>query len=163
MVEFIEDSYCGLYCGACEVQDAYRRALEGGREAAWDDLPVRFSEYIPRGEVRCRGCKTDDVFGGCAMCRMRACARERGVGFCFECGDYPCAIVREKEAAVERFVGVMPHAAAIVRDLADVERMGREAWFAERRGRWSCPSCGARTTWYAATCRSCGAALAYRG
>ena len=41
-----------------------------------------------------------------------------------------------------------------------MRRDGVDAWLAAQERRWSCPGCGARFSWYAATCAECGRSLA---
>ena len=51
MEEFRYDSYCGLYCGACEIIKAYQKELAIGAKARWEDLPEQFRKYIKEAEV----------------------------------------------------------------------------------------------------------------
>ena len=94
MQEICSDSYCGLYCGACEVQLAYKRGVKSEELPIWEDIPEIFKNNIPTGntdEIKCFGCKTETVFGGCAKCRIRKCAKDKmKVEFCFECRKFPC-------------------------------------------------------------------------
>ncbi|MRR09728.1 DUF3795 domain-containing protein [bacterium] len=156
---FDPNSYCGLYCGACEILNAHRAGLDGGRPAAWDDLPAELRGHIPRAEVVCRGCRTDTVFAGCRGCHIRDCARARGVDACVTCPDFPCAEVERLRALVAQVGDRLPHARAIFRDAELAQQQGLAAWAEAQRVRWNCPSCGAPFTWYQARCRGCGGAL----
>jgi len=155
MKGFVEDSYCGLFCGACEIMQAYRNSIETGVPPDWAELPAALADHIEKGEIRCHGCKTDDVFAGCRKCGIRACAREKGVEFCFECGGYPCDRTEGMIQALERISEVMPHTKAIISNLAHIERKGRSAWIREQQEFWSCPRCGSRITWYQRSCGEC--------
>lgn len=112
-----EDSYCGLYCGACEVLVAHLNAKERGKAARWEDLPPFLVQNMPEAEAVCHGCKTDTVFAGCRGCPMRNCAREKQVEFCFECEEYPCAIIHEMKEAIDRIKETKPHTASIFGNL----------------------------------------------
>lgn len=45
-----------------------------------------FLEFLSQGS--CTGCRNQ----GClfAACKVRECIREKGVDFCFQCGEFPC-------------------------------------------------------------------------
>jgi hypothetical protein len=149
------DSYCGLYCGACEILVAYLEAEKQGTTARWDDLPIEMTSMIPEAEVRCHGCKSDIVFAGCRRCPMRSCARDKQVDFCIECEEYPCSLIDEMKAAIEKIKDAMPHATSIINNLEDIKKLGKDAWLQKQKEIWSCPACGARLSWYQSTCRQC--------
>ncbi|MBN1425559.1 DUF3795 domain-containing protein [Candidatus Fermentibacteria bacterium] len=135
------DAYCGLYCGACEVMAANRRGTVADVAREWG----RSEE-----ELRCDGCKTDVLAVYCRDCTFRACAREKGVEFCSECGDYPCKALlafRDDKA---------PHHSIVVHNLERIAVIGGRAWCEEQRARWSCPACVEPFSWYAEKCPSCG-------
>ena len=75
MPELHCDSYCGLYCGACDMWVAYRRAQERGTDASWDGVQFPLKRHFATAPVICHGCKGDVVFRGCRACPIRACAR----------------------------------------------------------------------------------------
>ncbi|HOX47796.1 MAG TPA: DUF3795 domain-containing protein [Spirochaetia bacterium] len=148
------DSYCGIYCGACDILAACRRGEPGA-----------FSAYLkervpPAGDWRCKGCKSDEVFGNCARCPIRACARERGLESCAACPEFPCAAYSRPDA--ERLLAELPHLKLNAGNLAAIAERGVEAWLRGQEELWRCPECGAPDSWYAETCPVCGASLAGR-
>lgn len=99
---------CGLDCGRCadhtngdiralclqlsHLLKGYERvaklkadtAPEFGSYAQFEHILAAFS----RGP--CGGCRSANV--QCPIpCRARTCHKEKGVDFCFQCADYPCA------------------------------------------------------------------------
>lgn len=154
-ISFIEDSYCGLYCGACEILLAYKKAIANNEIADWDDLPGEFSEYITKAEVKCLGCKTDTVFEGCRRCPIRSCAREQGVEYCIDCECYPCELINQMKERLIAVKAILPHTAGIIGNLEDIKKMGRKAWLKYQQELWSCPNCGTRFSWYQKTCTKC--------
>lgn len=149
------DAYCGLYCGACEILAAYRRGKKIGQKPQWEDLPEQIKSNIPRAEIICHGCRTDEVFAGCRDCRVRECARERDVAACFFCRDYPCSLTEELRRLAEGASERMPHVAGIFGGEATAKGSGYDAWAEAQRAGWSCPSCGAPFTWYQEICGVC--------
>ncbi len=152
---FIEDSYCGLYCGACEILLAYKKAMEHNTVADWDNLPEEFSDHINKAEVKCLGCKTDTVFAGCRRCQIRSCAREKGVEYCIDCECYPCELINQMKVRLEAVKNILPHTSAIIGNLKDIQKMGRKDWLKYQKELWSCPTCSARLSWYQRKCTQC--------
>jgi len=153
--EIIEDSYCGLYCGACEILLAYKKAMELNKTAAWEDLPKEFSNHITEDEVKCLGCKTDTVFAGCQRCPIRSCAREKGVEYCIECEFYPCELINQMKEQLIRIKSILPHTSGIIGNLKEIRKMGRTAWLTYQKKLWSCPTCGTKYSWYNKKCKEC--------
>ena len=119
--------YCGLYCGNCAVKvkvEPAARVLYGEMKAAGFEDVISF---IPGGDGfwpflkgmaddgMCVSCQDG---GGDPGCAIRICAREKGVGMCALCGEYPC----EKMADMLRRLSVLERDNALLRD------KGREAW-----------------------------------
>lgn len=138
------DTYCGIYCGACDWMMATR-----DYEAA---CKVPGAQPTPP-ELLCHGCKTDLLPGWCASCEIRACARGKAVEFCFECKEYPCA-----KLVAFRDDGHAHHAWG-VRQQEVIRQEGKDAWLAEQHKRWTCPNCGKSFGYYARKCKECGQAL----
>jgi len=75
---------CGLSCEVCTVyiasqEDPARLARLAGRFGVAPD------------ELHCDGCRSDRRSVHCRTCEFVACAEGRGIDFCGQCADYPCA------------------------------------------------------------------------
>jgi hypothetical protein len=103
-----EVAYCGGYYRICywyngEIQEPAKRLLDlvqGQFEVAgWVNQKGGDSKVTIKGleilskSVRSFNCKGD---GGWSGCPVRKCCTEKGVDFCFECQDFPCANWDEK-------------------------------------------------------------------
>lgn len=154
------DSYCGIYCGACDIRLAGETGRKSRFAAFWDEgtlrrfrqrqgTPITNPEQL---RLRCSGCKSDDVFVNCGACAMRACARERRVEHCSDCGEYPCATV----VGFRKAAALLPHVAACAPNLRAIRTSGVARWIADQEARWRCPECLAPFSWYAEGCGSCG-------
>jgi len=151
----MQDAYCGLYCAACEILLASRRSGETGILPAWKDLPAAYHVFPDEAEIRCEGCRSDDVFIGCRGCKLRSCAREKGVDYCFECPEYPCAITEELKKSVDQAKTQLPHAEGIINNLTQIQAMWKDAWLEEQNKLHSCPICGKASGWYYRVCPEC--------
>lgn len=147
MNEFNPDTYCGIYCGACSVA-AY------GRTGHADGFAACLAN-IPREELVCGGCKSDDVYAGCGACSLRRCAREKNVEHCVDCADYPCAGYRKWQSLAK----FLPHTRESASSLEAIRRDGADRWMDAQKKRWSCPGCGTPFSWYASACDKCGYSL----
>jgi predicted RNA-binding Zn-ribbon protein involved in translation (DUF1610 family) len=132
-MEFLLDGYCGLYCGACPILLATRNRT---------------------GEQACHGCKTDRNPEWCATCELKACARKRGVEFCYLCAEYPCG-------KLERFTNSAeyPYHSEVYDYMKTIQTEGAAAWLEHMKTRWSCPACGKDASWWDQTCTQCGERL----
>jgi len=144
------DSYSGIWCGACSI-------LVHG-EAGQADAFVACCRNVPRAELRCSGCKSNEVYAGCRGCTLRDCAGARGVAHCSERVDFPC----NEFAQWEKAVRLVPHIREVRSNLQVIHEAGVESWVSAQQSRWSCPDCGIRHAWYTRACRGCGRSLAGR-
>jgi predicted RNA-binding Zn-ribbon protein involved in translation (DUF1610 family) len=140
-MEFRYDTFCGLYCGACDVLQANKTGTVETLAQAWGMEP---------DQLRCHGCKSQVNAVYCIDCDIKECAEKRSVAYCFQCDDYPCARLvdfRNDDHA---------HHSVVLQNLGHMCRLGLERWLDEQRARWSCPNCGVEFTWYDKACRACG-------
>ncbi len=100
-------SYCGLMCWECPAHVATRtddRVMLDRTARMWSEA---FGEEIAPEHIVCDGCKTEEgrkaLF--CGICKVRACAIERGYESCAPCPDYACD-------KLEEFFGMAPEARA---------------------------------------------------
>ena len=156
--------YCGLYCGACDIHRTYSAAKETGHTPAWSELPTRLTQNLPfrPKPIVCEGCRSDKVFGGCAICSIRKCAEKKpAISICTECDRYPC--IRFKVfGLLNRLFSIerkLPHQTTKLANIRRIEQVGKRAWLAEQRKTWQCPTCNEPFSWYRSTCAKCGAAL----
>jgi len=133
---------CGLYCEACRWYIATVEDPELLRRLA-------AQRCVSEEEARCHGCRSDRRLYYCATCRMSACAAERGIDFCGDCGEFPCD-------ELKRFQAEMPHRIEIFANLERIRAVGWRQWLREIRGCYACPACGTLNTAYDRKCRKCG-------
>jgi len=144
MSDYNYDTYCGLYCGACSILKAYQSGIK-------DPFACMFSDELGM-ELKCHGCKTDDLFGNCARCIIRPCAKEKGVEHCIDCTEYPCQILKTMGFAVDK----LPHWSMAAANVETIKNKGAERWLEEQAAQWKCPDCQTDYTWYGTHCSNCG-------
>ncbi|HWP98659.1 MAG TPA: DUF3795 domain-containing protein [Syntrophomonadaceae bacterium] len=144
MSDFNYDTYCGLYCGACSIMKAHQSGIK-------DSFACFFNDEAGM-ELKCHGCKTEQVFQNCAHCVIRACAREKAVERCLECADYPCQNFEFMQFLTEK----LPHWNTAAANRQTIQSQGVSRWLEEQTGQWKCPDCQTGYSWYATHCSTCG-------
>lgn len=133
-MEYVLDGYCGLFCGAC---------------------PVMLETKAGKAENPCHGCKSEQVAGFCASCGIKACARSRGVEFCFECAELQsCKRLSDFMQQTD-----YPYHQAILKNLDVIRQQGIGKWLEMQDNRWRCGSCNNSHSWWDETCPQCGQAV----
>ena len=140
--EFRFDSYCGIHCGSCFVMLGYTQNRD-------DTVPEQWN--IKDAELKCHGCKSEDIFENCKGCPRRPCAEEKGLDFCFQCDEYPCEIYK---VASEKYH--LAHHEVAQEKIIILKEQGLDAWLKYQKERWTCPSCGVIFSWYEKNCWKCG-------
>jgi predicted RNA-binding Zn-ribbon protein involved in translation (DUF1610 family) len=134
---------CGLFCPACSIFIATHEDPERLRKLAE-------RAQLSVDDARCEGCRSDKRYPYCKICKMSACAAEKGLDFCGACEEYPCEDLRTFQA--ER-----PHRIELWANQARIQEAGYETWFEEMLEHYACPQCGTLNSTYDMTCRKCGA------
>ena len=134
-------SACGLYCGVCAVYIAHRDGNEKFKERLGPIYGVTAEE------IKCKGCKSDEPFGFCVTCPIKACTIEKGFESCHQCGDFPCTLIENFPLPVGKKV--------ILRAIPEWREMGTEKWVAAEEARYHCPACGKAIFRGAQRCREC--------
>jgi len=129
-------AYCGLYCGLCAHRNRIpQQALQLQKslhEEGFDD----WYQYIPEmkeafppfwkflqklAELDCT-CRTG---GGPPDCKIRDCAKQKGIEVCAQCKEYPCTLIQ----------ALAEHYPTIVQDGKRLKKIGLAAWVNEQEER----------------------------
>lgn len=162
MSEFRYDSYCGLYCGSCDILIAYKKGLETNTTPQWEDIPERMHKVHGKSgpPIICDGCKTDTLFAGCSKCPVQKCAREKITidQTCLDCEDYPCKLHKMMHFVRKllRFYTKLPHLNILPKNVETIRVKGLEYWLEEQKKVWECPDCHTSFSWYQEKCSTCG-------
>jgi hypothetical protein len=130
-LEFV--AHCGLYCELCAERSRIPRRATALQSAMVEEGWPFWGHAIPGfdafwafleslAEPGCPGCRAG---GGYPECRIRLCARERGMELCCSCPDFPCGRV---EALGARYP-------MLLTDNRRLQTVGLEQWLAEQEER----------------------------
>ena len=119
-------SVCGLNCAKCDILFAGR-----GDEKLLNEILEWFSKErgltLKPEQVCCEGCRGNVERHWSSDCKMMLCAKEKGVKYCFECGEFPCKVLDEFSND-----GVAHHKRT-VENLKRMKAVGVEAWIKEQK------------------------------
>lgn len=143
-MKFRYDTYCGLYCGACDVFIANEKGTLEESAKEWDMKPE---------DLMCHGCKSGTNAVYCRTCDIKKCAESKEVEFCYQCEEYPCTLL------VEFRNDEHPHHSVVLKNQEIIKEKGVQKWLEEQEKRWTCPECGTQFAWYDTVCKKCQSAL----
>ena len=127
-------SVCGLNCAKCDIYEAGR-----GNEKLRNEIVEWFckerNETVKPEQVRCNGCRGSLDAHWSPDCKMRLCASKRGFRHCFQCKDFPCAIVNEFSSD-----GISHHKKTI-ENMKKMKEIGLNAWIMEQERKGLCVFC----------------------
>jgi hypothetical protein len=127
-------SVCGLNCAKCDIYEAGR-----GNEKLRSEIVEWFrkerNETIKPEKVRCNGCRGSLDAHWSSDCKMMLCANKRGLKYCFQCKDFPCAIVNEFSSD-----GISHHKKT-VENMKRAKEIGLDAWIKEQERKGLCVFC----------------------
>ncbi len=137
------DSYCGLYCGACDV-------LFHNENGSIKGLAKEWGRELE--DLLCYGCKTNINSIYCRECAIKKCCNEKQLENCFGCKQFPCkTFISFRNDDCE-------HHSIVIKNLESLNEVGLDSWLKNQKERWLC-SCGQRFTWYEEVCQNCGTKL----
>ena len=98
-MEFIDKlkftSVCGICCETeCSIYKAYSRNNETMRRQL---ALILLKDTNRWPEIRCDGCKGEQVICWSDNCPIKNCAYSHNYEFCIECNNYPCQRLIEQQ------------------------------------------------------------------
>ena len=144
---------CGIFCGTCPHYLAPRLDDRARLEEMARDQGRGVEEEV------CQGCLSDRVADSCRDCAagFRDCAAQKGVTWCFQCGEFPCG--RLRDFVPVHVVNGIVHHQRIIENLEFMRERGVEAWVDREDKAGRCPGCGQPVYWSALSCPHCGNGL----
>lgn len=131
-------TYCGLYCGACDIYQ--KRIGKSGNELKkvldsynFGEMTAQipgFEDYETFYKILnnlisffgdCPSCRKG---GGDPACKVRICAKEKGYQTCAECPSMPCDKIKD--------MGLLPY---VEGNLKEINKIGYEAWCQKQQER----------------------------
>jgi hypothetical protein len=115
---------CGIFCAVC---------------------------YRHLGRNPCGGCGA--AHGNpahCGTCKMKCCAKERGLSHCFLCGEFPCLRIRRLDKSYRKRYNASP-----VENGLAAKEMGVTAFLVGHLRLYTCRACGGVISMHDGICSEC--------
>jgi len=107
-----------------------------------------------RDKNTCPGCRGDDTFKkkSCVRCRIKNCDKmvQSGGKYCFGCGSFPCARLRQLDKRYRTKYGM-----GMIANLENIKKKGIREFIRNEKERWTCPACGGTLCVHRPQCPSC--------
>lgn len=100
----------------------------------------------------CAGCNPGDEGKPehCRKCKIKDCATDKGVSYCYECLEYPCRQLK----SLEKSYNIRYHASLLENSLL-VQTQGVETFMEKQKEKFTCPKCGGIISLHDAECSEC--------
>ena len=121
---------CGMNCAVCYRHVGMRKCVEP-----------------------CEGCLKGDAgkAESCRRCNIKNCAQSKGYTHCFECGDFPCRLIKNLEKSYVKRYDV-----SLIRNSRMAKEAGVAAFLEQDRRKWTCAKCGGAFSLHDGVCSECG-------
>lgn len=100
----------------------------------------------------CAGCLKSDLGkpGHCRKCKIKDCAHEKGLAYCYACDIYPCRLIKNLERSYKT-----RYRASLMANSAAVRENGLVAFMEQQKAQYTCPDCGGVISIHDAVCSEC--------
>lgn len=100
----------------------------------------------------CAGCLAGDLGKPehCRKCKIKDCAKDKGIAYCYECTEFPCKQIKTLEKSYKTRYG-----ASIIQSSITVKDSGIDMFMKAELDRWTCPHCGGIISLHDAECSEC--------
>ncbi|EDS72755.1 hypothetical protein ANASTE_00465 [Anaerofustis stercorihominis DSM 17244] len=99
----------------------------------------------------CEGClKGDrDKPKHCRVCKIKDCVREQGYKYCYECGDFPCKLIKNLERSYKKYK------VSLIENSLTVREKGIGVFILEQREKYKCSECKGIISIHDRVCSEC--------
>ena len=93
---------CGLECHKCDIREATHNPQIARENADW--FKKELNQDVKPEDIHCMGCKEDRSRHWSADCWiLRCCVDQKGLEYCYRCGEFPCQKLTEWSKASKRY------------------------------------------------------------
>lgn len=112
-----------------------------------------FCYVFLRKKKPCEGCRNQDESKPehCRKCKIKDCIHQKELEYCWECEDYPCAIIKRMDKSYRQRYGE-----SIIQQAQVIQEKGWDAYFDKEDKRLRCPQCQGLLSIHRKFCSECG-------
>lgn len=108
-----------------------------------------------RAKNKCPGCWGNDAGKPVTrlVCKIKTChsLQNGGRKFCFECGQYPCAVLKHLHKRYRTRYNM-----SVIGNLENIKNAGIGEFLAAEKPKWTCSACGGTICVHKGRCINCG-------
>lgn len=100
----------------------------------------------------CQGCLKSDEGKPkhCRNCKIRDCAEDKKLNYCYECTDFPCRLIKNLEKSYN-----MRYGASIIENSLIVKECGLAEFMEKQKTGYTCQACGGIISIHDKVCSEC--------
>lgn len=100
----------------------------------------------------CKGClgEDDSKPEHCRNCKIKNCAREKSITYCYQCSDFPCKQIKNLEKSYNK-----RYETSLVDNSKIVAQQGIENFMTIETKKWKCNYCGGIISLHDKICSEC--------
>jgi hypothetical protein len=100
----------------------------------------------------CNGCLGDDSQkpDRCKSCKIKNCAKENGITYCFDCTDFPCLKIKNLEKSF-----IKRYNTSLIENSKKVQASGVTAFQITEHKKWKCSLCSGVISIHDKICSNC--------
>ncbi len=100
----------------------------------------------------CEGCLKGDEGKPehCRKCNIKNCSQEKGLVYCFKCGDFPCKLIKNLEKSYMK-----RYSTSLIGNSQAAKEKGISAFLEHDRQKWTCVDCGGAFSLHDGACSEC--------
>lgn len=100
----------------------------------------------------CGGCMADNKGKPehCRKCKIKDCIKDKGLSYCFKCGDFPCKMIKNLEKSYNK-----RYKASLISNSENVSQYGLEFFMDKQKEKYTCPQCDGIISIHDRECSEC--------
>lgn len=101
---------------------------------------------------KCNGCKHNDetLPEHCRKCKIKDCAKNKNLKYCFECDEYPCKWIKNLDKSYKKRYNT-----SLIENGLFIKENGIEEFLKKEKEKWTCSNCKGIISLHDKSCSEC--------
>lgn len=101
---------------------------------------------------KCNGCKYDDetLPEHCRKCKIKDCAKNKNLEYCFECEEYPCKWIKSLDKSYKQ-----RYKTSLIENGLFIKTNGMKQFLENEKEKWTCSNCDGIISLHDRFCNEC--------
>ena len=107
-------------------------------------------KHLKKDYKKCNGCKNNDETLHCRKCQIKACAKDKGFEYCFECDDFPCKWIKSLDKSYK-----LRYKTSLIENGLYIKENGIQIFLEREKDKWTCLDCKGIISLHNKFCSEC--------